>query len=288
MDKGAGITGEDVSLDRIVPLNTRVAPKRGYRKLKASIQAVGLIEPLCVYPEGDKFVLLDGYLRYRVCQELALNTVPCLILPTKEAYTCNRMVNHISPVQENRMINQSLTQGRLEEETISAALGVARIRSRLQDNLLKRLHPSVVQAFDQKKLSFRICTDDLVFVKPEYQGTILKEMEKNGDYSAAHARALILRAPEHLRSDQGRRANPWNRSTRQHDALSTKLEESARRHDFWVEQYRQFVSDLLALCVYIRQLLENKRVAAFLKARYPEQVQRFQDIIFDTEGKKAT
>jgi len=287
MDKGDGIKGEDVPLERIIPLHTRAAPTRGYRKLKSSIQAVGLIEPLCVYPEGDKFILLDGYLRYRVCQELDLDTVPCLILPTKEAYTCNRMVNHISPVQENRMISQSLTQGRLEEETISTALGVARIRVRLQDNLLKRLHPSVVQAFDQKKLSFRICADDMVFVKPEYQSTIVKEMEKNGDFSSAHARALILRAPEHLRLDQGRRANPWNRGSRQREGLATKLEETSRRHDFWVEQYRQFVTDLLALCVYVRQLMENKRVAAFMKAHYPEQVLRFQEIIFDTEGKKA-
>ena len=49
MDKGAGVKGEDVPLEALVPLHERSVRKSSFKKLRASIQAVGLIEPLCVY-----------------------------------------------------------------------------------------------------------------------------------------------------------------------------------------------------------------------------------------------
>jgi len=51
------------------------------RRIEASIRAVGLIEPLVVYPVGDQYEILDGYLRYIILLELGVDTVPCLIGP---------------------------------------------------------------------------------------------------------------------------------------------------------------------------------------------------------------
>ena len=134
IDKGTGMKGEDVPLAKLVPLHTRSANKRGYGRILASIKAVGLIEPLCVFEEQGEYIILDGYLRYRACRELGIETVPCLVLPIKEAYTYNRMVNHLSAVQENRMLHQSL--GTITEETIAKTLGLATIKHRLIDDCI--------------------------------------------------------------------------------------------------------------------------------------------------------
>lgn len=281
MAKRADVKGEDVPIVNLVPLHERSVSKTGYRKILASIRAVGLIEPLCVYKEGSKYVILDGYLRYRACLDLGVETVPCLILPDKEAYTCSRMVSYLSPVQENRMLTRSLET--IDEKTIAGALGLASIKHRLNDHLLRQLHPQVAGAFDNKRI-MKVCAEEMTFVKPERQVTILKEMGKTGDFSAAYVRTLILRTPPSLRNRKKRAKAPWDRGARQKKELTAKLEEAERRYDFYTKLYRQYVADLMKLCIYVRRLISNKRIAAYLKTRHPEILDSFQGIIFETEG----
>ncbi len=285
MDKGAGVKGEDVPLEKLVPLHERSVRKSSFKKIRSSIKAVGLIEPLCVYEELGRYVILDGYLRYRVCLELGVATVPCLVLPTKEAYTPNRMVNHLSAVQENRMLTQSL--GTLEEETIARALGLASIKHRMKDWLLKQLHPDVISTFDRKNIPLRRCAKDLTFVKPEYQRVVLEEMEKAGDFSPAFARTLIVRAPDAMRNENGRRSTPWSRGEEAKTALAGKLDDAEKRYEFYAGLYRQYVADLLKLCMYVRRLVTSQAIAPFLKSQHPDMLDRFQEIIFETEGKEA-
>lgn len=285
IDKGAGVKGEDVPLAKLVPLRTRSANRRAYGRILASIKAVGLVEPLCVFQEADEYIILDGYLRYRACRELEIETVPCLILSIKEAYTYNRMVSHLSAVQENRMLHQSLST--LKEDTIAKTFGLASIKHRLKDSLLAKLHKDVIAAFDNKSIPLRMSAEELTYVKPEYQAVILKEMEKAGDYSAAFVRTLILRAPEEMKTDPGRRKSPWRRHPAQRKALATKLEEVEKQFDFCTGLYRQYVADLVKLCIYARRLVTNRRVAAHLKVHHAAILRQFEEIIFETEGKKS-
>jgi len=48
-----GSEGLDVPLVRLRPLRERKVSKREFNRILGSIKAVGLIEPLVVYPEGD-------------------------------------------------------------------------------------------------------------------------------------------------------------------------------------------------------------------------------------------
>jgi hypothetical protein len=286
MDKGAGVRGLDIPIGSLVPLHERTIPKPSYKRLRSSIQAVGLIEPLAVYAEGETYVILDGYLRYRACLELGIPSVPCLVLPTKEAYTPNRMVNPLTGVQEHRMLTQAL--GAVGEEKIAQALGIRSLQHRMKDSLLRKLHPEVVRAFDERNLPLHRCAKVLSFVKPEYQLTVLREMERAKDFNHPFARTLILRAPEDQRSDLGRRKSPWNEGKAQKEALGAKLEEAERRYEFYAGLYRQYVTDLLRLCVYVRSLITNQGIAEHLQARHPKLLARFQKILFETEGKEAT
>lgn len=285
MDQGAGLTGVDVPIENLVPLHERSAHEGGYKKILASVRAIGLIEPLQVYPEGEKYVILDGTLRYRACLELKIPVVPCMIRPTKEAYTYNRMVNHLSPFEGSRMIRQS--QGTLDPGTIAKTLGLASIKHRMIENLRAKLHPDIIQAFERRSVPLRFSARELAFVKPEYQEVILRELEKTGEFSPAFIRALVLRAPEPMRVLTGKRKNPWNRGVEHKKELAAKLEQVDRQHDFYTKLYRDYVTDLLKLCIYVRKLVNEKRIRAFIEARHPEILKQFEEIIFESGEKPA-
>ena len=110
MESKKQIHGEDIDISKLVPLNTReinFKRNRGYQKILSTIKMIGLIEPLDVYKEKNQYIILNGFLRFKALQELEINPVPCLIHPNKEAYTFNKMINNLSPVQESRMLQQA-------------------------------------------------------------------------------------------------------------------------------------------------------------------------------------
>ena len=149
--------GIDVPVSRLRPLRERKITKREYDRIVASIKAVGLIEPLVIFPEGDDYVILDGAQCYRALVDLGVEVVPCILGKQREAFTGNRMVNRVSPIQEHRMIEKSL--GEVDEDAIAAALGISGLGHRLKKTLLKQLHPDVAAAFDAGKIN-RVCAKE--------------------------------------------------------------------------------------------------------------------------------
>lgn len=91
-------TAIDVPVIQLRPLRERKVTKREYDRIVASIKAVGLIEPLVVFPENGDYVILDGVQRYRALVELGVAVAPCIMGKEREAFTGNRMVNRVSPV----------------------------------------------------------------------------------------------------------------------------------------------------------------------------------------------
>lgn len=272
---------KDLPIIRLRPLRERKITKREYDKIAASIKAIGLIEPLVVYPENGDFVILDGVQRYRVLLERGVEIVPCILGTRREAFTGNRMVNRVSPVQENRMIEKSLEE--LDEQTIAAALGLSGIEHRLRKTLLKRLHPDVAAAFDQGKLT-RACALELTHVKPPRQKEILAAVESYEDTSLAFVRSLVLKTVPAMRETGRRRKhNPWDRSAQRKSSLLKKLADAEQKHDFYSRLYKQYTIDLLRLAIYARSLLTNTRVRPYLDEHHSDIVSRFETIIADAK-----
>jgi hypothetical protein len=90
-----------------------------------------------------------------------------------------------------------------------------------------------------------------------------------------------------MKTDPGRRKSPWRRNPAQRKALATKLDEVEKQFDFCTGLYRQYVADLVKLCIYARRLVTNRRVATHLKVHHPAILLQFEEIIFETEGKKS-
>ncbi|OQZ06725.1 MAG: hypothetical protein B6D36_03565, partial [Planctomycetes bacterium UTPLA1] len=273
--------GIDVPIIKLRPLRERSVTKREYERILASIKATGLIEPLVVFREGDDFVILDGVQRHRALLELGVEVVPCILGKEREAFTANRMVNRVSPVQENRMIEKSLEE--LDENTIASALGIAGISHRLKKTLLKQLHADVAAALDQGKIT-RTCAKELTHVKPARQQEILSQMEGYNDYSVAFARALILKTPPAQREMRGRKKDRWDRTAKRKSDLLKKLAEAEQKHDFYSRLYKQYTVDLLRLAIFARSLVTNLRIRAYLDQHHPTIVARFEGVIADAKG----
>jgi len=271
----------DIPIIQLRPLRERKISQREFDRILASIKAVGLIEPLIVFPEGEDFVITDGVQRYRALLDLGVELVPCILGPRREAFTGNRMVNRLSAVQENRMIEKSLEE--LDEQTIAADLNLSGITHRLKKTLLKQLHADAAAALDQSAIT-RACARELTHVKPDRQSEILTAMKSYKDFSVAFARSLILKTPPAQREVRRRKRNPWNKSAQRKSDLLKKLAEAEQKHDFYSRLYKQYTIDLLRLAIYARALLTNLQVREYLDQRHPEIVARFEAIIAEAKG----
>lgn len=284
MDNSSRIYGEDIDLGKLIPLNTReinLAKNRGYQKILSSIKMIGLIEPLDVYKENGHYVILNGFLRFKALQALNINPVPCLIHSDKEAYTYNKMINNLSPIQESRMLKEALKT--LDQQTMAEVFGLKSLQYRLGSGVFSQLHSSVKDALD-KGLMVRGSANELTYVTKERQVEILAEMAKSGDYSIAFARALVIKTPAHMRNPMKTKKKPWTGDTEKKQELVNKLESISKRFDFYSNLYRQYSADLLKLYVYVRKLITNDKVRMYLEINFPEVYAQFDSIIFEANG----
>ncbi len=245
---------------------------------------VGLLDPLCVYPENGYYIIVDGYLRYMILKELGVRMIPCQIQQNKEAYTYNKMVNNLSTVQQSRMLRQSL--GTLDKNTIEKTFGIKSLNYRLATTILKQLHPDVIKAVD-KEIITRRSAAELTNVNQERQQQILKEMNRTKDFSISFARALVIKTPPEMRNQNRKKKKPWILESEKTKQLVEKFEETEKRYNFYTLLYRQYATDLLILCTYTRTLITNESVKSHLESNFPEILERFQMIVFETEGQKV-
>lgn len=274
------IEGQDIPLDLLVPLRQRhvkLEKMRGFKRIVSSIKELGLIEPLCVYRENGKYMILDGFLRMKACEELGVKSVPCLIYPDKEAYTYNKMVNKLSPVQENRMLRNAMQT--IDKGTVLKTLGIARLECRLTHRVIKALHPDVIAAIEKGRLS-RISGAEFVHVVLAQQKEILQEMEKTNEFSPRFLRTMIIRTPEELRSGWKGRAAPWEQVRNQNKDIAKKLQEAKERSDFYKKTYHDYSMDLAKMNSFARQLITNEQVKMLLSIKHPDILERLQNIVF--------
>lgn len=69
---------------------------REFERLKASIDAEGVKQPLLVRPKGNRFEVMAGVQRLRVLKELGRREAPCVIMDAsnKEAFKVQLLENY--------------------------------------------------------------------------------------------------------------------------------------------------------------------------------------------------
>jgi len=278
---GKPVKGLDISIVKLVPRNERKIAKKYRQRIEASVRAVGLIDPLIVYPLDDGYEILDGVLRCRILLDLGVETVLCLVHASRDGFTGNRMVNQLSASQEMRMLRKSLEE--LDEKTIANALGMQGIGHRLNKGLLDKLHPEVVKAFNANKINLQSARE-MVNVKTDRQHEILQLMESCNGYSTTFARGLVLKTAVAKRAKAASAKTPWTQSDEKKSNLLKKLQEAEQQQDYYTGLYRQYTTNLLKLVIYVRTLPNNSGVKSYLQTNHTDLARIFEEILASTEG----
>jgi uncharacterized ParB-like nuclease family protein len=280
------VNGKDIPLENLVPLHPReinFEKNSKFKMLLSTIKAVGLLEPLSVYKENGHYLILDGYLRFKACEKLGAKTLPCIVCKEKEAYTTNREVIAPSPIQEAKMMRAALNV--LDESFLAGTFGVKSIKYRLAKATMEKLHPSIIKAMDEDLIS-RTCATEISYVAIKRQLEIFKEMQRTGDYSLSFARALVIKTPQELCNTNIKKHIRVIQSPAVRQTLVNKLERVEERHDFYYKHFRQYSSDLVKISIYIRKLITDEEIKEFLRTKYPEVLEKFEDIVFKCEEGK--
>jgi ParB-like chromosome segregation protein Spo0J len=286
MSSKIDIDGEDIPIEKLIPLNERrinLKTNRGYHKIVSSIKSIGLIQPLCVYPENSHYVILDGFLRFKAVQQLGVKNVPCIVYQTKEAYTFNRMVNRLSPYQQSRMLRKSLET--LDHSEIEKVLGIKSLKFRLGTELYEHLHPEVIKKLDGNKISRR-CAEEFTYVNKNRQLQILREMKKCSDFSISFARALVIKTSPKQRNKKKKTRKTWSEDSNKKQELVDRLVQVQERYDFFATLYRQYTADLLKLSIYVRKLITNEVIRDYLNVKFPDLLRRFEGIVLENDSRE--
>lgn len=102
------------------------------RQLAASIQHSGVIQPIIVYPQGGRYVIVAGERRYRASRLAGLATIPAIVRSydrvkqMEVALLENIQREDLNPVEEAQAIRRLMDECGLTQEAVSAQLGRSR------------------------------------------------------------------------------------------------------------------------------------------------------------------
>jgi ParB family chromosome partitioning protein len=132
-------------------------------ELTESIRVRGVLQPLRVRKDGERYEIQDGHRRYMAAQKAGLATVPCLVVETEEELSevdklhANLAREDLSPLEVSRHLHILKDRYGYDNEGLSSLMGVGvgRVRQLLG---LTKLDPILVKALDDKRIGERVAT----------------------------------------------------------------------------------------------------------------------------------
>jgi ParB/RepB/Spo0J family partition protein len=269
----------ELSLDQIVQtrlVGEAIRNSAKFKQINSSIKEVGIIEPIVVGKQNDskgKYYLLDGHLRLAVSEELGSAHITCIISSDDEAFTYNRHVNRISPIQEHRMILRAVARG-VPSEKIASALNLDVKSITKKRNLLKGICPDVSEKLKDKLVGVGVFAI-LRKMKDFRQIEAVTLMDALGDYTVAYARILLGGTPPHQLLKPKKNTNlPTDVLNR----METELKQVQRDYELIEENYGADVLNHRFAKGYITSLLDNVRIVRHLAQNHAETLSEFQSI----------
>lgn len=170
-------------------------------ELAQSIRQTGIVQPIVVRRNGQRYQLLAGERRWRAAQLALLHRVPAILhdVPDEKAAEITLVENlqreDLNPIEQAQAFDRLIQEFHLTQEEVATRTGKERA--------------TVANALRLLRLE-----------KP------IREMVEDGRLTAGHARALLAIENEPLRLETARRAARGSVTVRQIERLATR----ARRH----------------------------------------------------------
>ncbi len=272
---------ETARLQPLREVDPRERQHEKYKQIKASIQAVGVIEPLVVFSLGrGEYRVLDGRKRLDVLKDCNIVTeVECLLATEDEAYTYNRRVNYLSPVGEHQMILRALTHN--SQDRVAKALNVDVTTIRRKLNLLSGVCEEAVDILKDRRAT-GTAFSVLKKMKPVRQVEVARLMVASKMYSGRFAQALLsgtrddmLAQPEKDRSKAG--------ATDEKRHLELETDSLLRDLKAVEDSYGVDVLSLSLMAKYVSRMVSNTEVRHAMERRYPEILQTLESLLEEME-----
>lgn len=271
-----------VLIDNILPsrgMPAGLTTSRKFRQIRMSIDEIGLIEPLAVSEvsaEPGRFLLLDGHMRLLALRELSRSHVQCFVANDDESYTYNNRINRLSSIQEHYMLRRAIERG-VSPERLAKALSVDVSHIMKKKNLLEGICPEAAELLEDRQFSAELARV-VRKMKQTRQIECIELMTSANNLTVAYAEALLASTPTDLLVD-GKKSPKLSGVTKEQMARMER--EMANLHGQYrlVEQtYGQDVLSLVLARGYLAKLLENSRIAKYLRQRAPEILEQFESI----------
>jgi prepilin-type processing-associated H-X9-DG protein len=269
-------------LNALLPLRQISAATREtlkYRRIAQSVAQLGLIEPLVVSRQNGsaQYLLLDGHVRYTALREQGSSEARCIISDEDEAFTYNRRVNRLAPIQEHYMIVRAIERG-VSEEKLARALDVDIHVIRQRRHMLAGISADAVELLKDKPVGHDVF-QKLRKMKPIRQLEVAEMMISANNYTANYAKALLattkpteLVKPDDPKKGTGLSVEQMGRLEREMASVSSDYKELEASYG----------DDMLLLVIaagYLERLLSKPEIERFLATRHAEFLEQFKAVI---------
>lgn len=275
-----------LAMDMILPsrkVPVGLATSRKYIQIRASIEEVGLIEPLSVAAvdaNSGQHLLLDGHVRLVALRDLGHNAAPCLIATDDETYTYNNRINRLSTIQEHIMIRRAVERG-VPPERLAKALSVDVSQITKKVNLLDGICPEAIELFKDRQFSVELGRV-IRKMKPTRQVECAELMVAANNMTVAYAEALLVATPSMSLVEGVRPRKIAGVTPDQMARMEREMANLQGQYRLVEHSYGQDVLNLVLARGYLTKLLENSKVAKYIKQRQPEVLEQFTAIVQTT------
>jgi ParB-like chromosome segregation protein Spo0J len=271
-----------IPLDRILP--SRRIPdglhgSRKFKQIQASIDAVGLIEPLIV-GQADKsgqHVLLDGHIRLLVLREMEFVDAPCLVATDDESYTYNNRINRLTTIQEHFMIRRAVERG-VKPDRLAKALNVDVSSIHKKVSLLDGVCAEAAELLKEQNFSANI-GGILRKMKPTRQVECVELMLAANKLNVAYAQALLAATPKEMLVGETKPKKMKGVTSEQMAKMEREMGNLQEQYKLIEQTYGQDVLNLVLAKGYLVKLLDNTAVLRYLRQKQRDVLTEFENIV---------
>lgn len=273
-------------LKSLLPLRQvtdRIRRSHKYKAIAASIDEIGVIEPLVVFHKLDRrgrYLLLDGALRLDILMARGEVEAECLLALDDEAYTYNKKAIRLSIVQEHFMILRAIERG-VPEERIARALNVNIAHIRRRQQMLRGICTQAVQLLRDRPVN-PVTFDVLRKMREPRQIEACELMVAASNYSSSYARALLAATSDEGRLRVQKRGVPAVVTAADLALMERELKDVQQKAVFVQAWYGRDMLDLAIAARYVSELLGKRSIAHYLDDNHPEIAKEFRSILSAT------
>lgn len=272
-----------VRLDCLFPSRTlpdHVHTTRKYRQILASIQEVGLIEPLSVIaiePSQGQYTVLDGHVRVLALAELGQVTAPCLLARDDEGYTYNTRLNRLSSIQESRMLQAAIRKG-VSHEKLAKALNIDPTQLQKRLRLLEGICPEAIELLKDRQFSSEI-SRVLRKMKATRQVECIELMLAANSLTVNYCEALLAATPAELLVREARPSSMKGLSPEQMAKMEREMANLQSQHKVIEDSYAEDILNLVLSQGYLAKLLANTAVHRYVLQECPDICEQLNAIV---------